>query len=122
MWEKTEHFRPKIDSTKKRRVWKVHFGHFFGGFLFCFGVCQRPKQCNLDCFGASFAWNTYLLQPAESCVNSNVFARRWPKNTIMPLFLLPRSKNIVNNYRGFGFPRSKKHWSLQCFSPRVKIT
>ena len=48
----------------------------------------------------SQAWKKYILQGAENCVNTSVFARRWPKH---------------RKYRGFVLPRRHKHWYSQCF-------
>ena len=46
--------------------WKVHFGHFLVDVC-CFLVPATGKNTGL------------FVEHAENCVNTSVFARRWPK-------------------------------------------
>ena len=49
-----------------------------------------------------------LLATAENCVNTTVFARCWPQNTVNTVVFATRSKKH-RKYRGFGLARRKTH-------------
>jgi hypothetical protein len=90
-------------------------GTFWRGCCF-FGARQEPKHCNLQRF-APLAWKKCFLQHAENGVNTHVFARHEPKNTVNTCkyydFCYQR-KNIVNTVV-LDFRGEKKHPYLQCF-------
>ena len=50
-------------------------------------------------------------------LNTSVFARHWPKNTVNTVVFVTRGKQH-RKYRGFGLPRRKTHQYLRCFLPR----
>ena len=70
------------------------------GFFRFFLVRAKSKNTVIYRGFVSQAWKKYILQGAENCVNTSVFARRWPKH---------------RKYRGFVLPRRHKHWYSQCF-------
>ena len=72
-----------------------------------------PKHCNLQYF-VLFGYRNYILQHGETCLNTNVFARFWPKNTVNTMIFATRSKTH-RKYHGFGLPTRQKHRYLRCF-------
>ena len=71
---------------------------------------QKQTQNTVIYMGfVTFAWNNHFLQHAENCVNTSVFARCCPKNTVNTMVFATRSKTHRRKYRGFGLPRRKKH-------------
>ena len=55
------------------------------------------------------AWKKYFVQHAENCVNTTVFARCRPQNTVNTVVFATRSKKH-RKYRGFGLARRKKRY------------
>ena len=72
----------------------------------------RAKSQNTVVF-VPLAWKKYFLQHGENFVNTNVFARHWPKNTVTTMMFATRGKKKQGKYRGFGFPRHKEHRYLR---------
>ena len=97
------------------RFWAV-FEQFFDTFFLRSGNKNILKYSVF----ALFAYRNSILQHGESCVNTNVFARHRHKNIVNTVIFATRGKNH-RKYRGFGFPRRRKHRYLRCFcSERVK--
>ena len=83
---------------------------FFPFFL----VRAKSKNTVIYRGFVSQAWKKYILQGAENCVNTSVFARRWPKNTVNTVIFATKG-TTHRKYRRFVLPRRHKHWYSQCF-------
>ena len=94
-------------------VGRVDSGHFLVDVLF-FGA--RPKK-QLHCFCAFGMEIVYFLQRAEERVNTNVFARCCPKNTVNNVVFATSCKKLVNTVvlGCFRLPKCQKHKDLECF-------
>lgn len=88
----------------KSKVWQFHFRHLFGGCLMLFGACQRPVIYRVF---VPFSSKTYFLQCDVNCVNTHVFARCCPKNTVNNVVFVTKGKN-PRKYRGLGLPGRQK--------------
>ena len=71
------------------------------------------KHCNSQYF-VLFGSRNHILLHGETSVNTSVFARCWPKNTVNTVLFTTRGKKH-RKYRGFGLPTRQKHRYLRCF-------
>ena len=113
------------ESSKKRGTTSLVFEGWkrssildtFGCFLtFFWRFSSGVKSQNTviySVFGL-LAWKKYFLQHAENCVNTIVFARCRPQNTVNTVVFGTRSKKH-RKYRGFGLARRQKTRFLRCF-------
>ena len=96
-------------SKKDDKITRCFLEAMLGTFCCFFGACQEPKHSVF----VPLAWKKYFLQHGENCVNTNVFAGHWPKNTVTTMMFATRGKKKQGKYRGFGFPRRKEHRYLR---------
>ena len=88
-------------------VQKTRKHHLFDHFSAVLHRVSNAETLSFTMFFVRLAWQKYVLQHAENCVNTTVFARFWPENTVNTVVFGSRSKNPCK-YRGFGLARRQK--------------
>ena len=82
--------------------------------FWCFSLGVKSQNIVIYNVSGLLAWKKYFLQHAENCVNTSVFARCRPQNTVNTVVFATRSKKH-RKYCGFGLARRKKTRYLRRF-------
>ena len=71
-----------------------------------------------------------VLKRFENCVNTGVFARRWPKNIVYKILQILNTCAAIFDtrgtkhykYHGFVLPRRQKHWYFKVFETSAAVS
>ena len=104
----------KKDAKIGRCVLEVPFGRFLADFGCFFGARQARKYENLQGFCAFGMNKKIFLQQAENCLNTSVFPRLGPENTVNAMILNNTVNTMVFCFRG-----ARNIGSCDVFAPEV---
>ena len=94
---------------------EIDFKPFLNHCLTIIAALGKQKHRKIQCCFLSFSHIkiTSCNMVKTACINTIVFARRWPTNIVNTMVFATSGKNIVNTVV-MGFRSAKKHWYLQC--------
>ena len=113
-------------GKKEGKIWRCVLEVLVGRFLVdfwsifhnCLVLSTRKNRVIYNVF-VPLASKKSFWQHAGNCVNTSVFARPGPQNTVNTVIFASRASK-PRKYRGFALARSQKHRYLRCFFvPRI---